>query len=67
MTGTGYHRELVTNIEVEGVRVFPDNRVLLIENVTPDIYVDIDQVRNIIILLDVLLDSKWCNILDSIR
>ena len=40
--GSGYHRDLTTRVQVEGVA--PDSRILLVENITRDIYMDIDQV-----------------------
>ena len=42
LVGSGYHRELVTSVELGGTAL--NSRVLLVENITRDIYMDIDQV-----------------------
>lgn len=42
LTGSGYHRDLTTLVQVQGVA--PDSRILLVENITSDMYMDIDQV-----------------------
>lgn len=51
LIGGGYHRELLTNIkmeevaEVEGFRDRRNRRILVLENITRDMYMDLDQVR----------------------
>ncbi len=42
LTGNGYHRDLIMRVEVQEVPL--DSRIILVNNVTSDIYVDIDQV-----------------------
>ena len=43
LVGNGFHRELVTTIQLVGIPL--NSRVLLVENITGDIYMDIDQVK----------------------
>ena len=48
LEGAGYHRELVTTVTVtEVVGGYRDDRVLLVENVTRNMYLDLDQVGNL--------------------
>ncbi len=44
LSGAGYHRELVTSVRVQGGIIPANERVLLVENITQDIYIDLDQV-----------------------
>ena len=43
LSGSGYHRDLTARIRIHG-GVPVDSRILLVTNITRDIYVDIDQV-----------------------
>ena len=45
LNGAGYHRKLVTSIKIEGNGTLSESRVLLVENITQDIYIDLDQVE----------------------
>ena len=45
----GFHRRLVTEVHVdthETHSLCQNARVLLVENITQDVYIDLDQVRN---------------------
>jgi len=45
----GFHRRLVTEVHVdtpETHSLCQDTPVLLVENITQDVYIDLDQVRN---------------------
>lgn len=44
MIGAGYHRELRVNIKIRDLGGYSNNKVLLIENITRDMYMDLDQV-----------------------
>lgn len=44
LEGAGYHRQLLTSVRRVGVGEYRDDRVLLVENITQDIYIDLDQV-----------------------
>ena len=44
LTGAGYHRELVTKVTLEESSEFRNSRILLVENITRDVYIDLDQV-----------------------
>lgn len=52
LVGGGYHRELVTTIRRVGVGEYHDDRVLIVENVTRDMYIDLDQVW--------IVNVMWC-------
>ena len=43
LLGAGYHRELRVNIKFQDSRGYSD-KVLLVENITRDMYIDLDQV-----------------------
>lgn len=43
LLGAGYHRELRVNIKLQGSKGYSD-KVLLVENITCDMYIDLDQV-----------------------
>jgi hypothetical protein len=45
LLGAGYHRELRINIKIQNLGGYTDSKVLLVENITRDMYVDLDQVR----------------------
>lgn len=44
LTGAGYHRELVTKVTFQESVGFVNSRILLVENITRDMYIDLDQV-----------------------
>lgn len=45
LLGAGYHRELRVNIKIEHLGGYSDNnKILLVENITRDMYIDLDQV-----------------------
>lgn len=44
LLGAGFHRELRVNIKIENLEGYSDNKVLLVENITRDMYIDLDQV-----------------------
>ncbi len=44
LTGAGYHRELVTKVTLEESGEFENGRILFVENITRDMYIDLDQV-----------------------
>ena len=46
LLGEGYHRELRTNIVVQGT--FFDTKILVAENITRDMYMDLDQVKGLV-------------------
>jgi hypothetical protein len=45
LLGAGYHRELRVNIKIQNLGGYSDSKVLLVENITHDMYVDLDQVQ----------------------
>lgn len=46
LVGAGFHRELVTKVALEEASEFRNSRILLVENVTRDMYIDLDQVSS---------------------
>lgn len=50
LIGAGYHREVSVEIKMEGLGNSFGGRIVLVENITRDLYIDLDQVRGIIIM-----------------
>lgn len=47
LLGAGFHRDLRVNIKIENLEGYSDNKVLLVENITRDMYIDLDQVCHV--------------------
>ena len=47
LIGAGYHREISVEIKMEGLGNNFGGRIVLVENITRDLYIDLDQVRGI--------------------